>query len=251
MDEITRIKSMAAERDVTMNSLCRAIGRSSSYFADKRRTGGKIPDSAMEVIAARLGTTAAYLRGETDDPEPPRQGGVLEADLKQVLETGENLNSAGRRELIRYGEYLMTQEEYRRPTKALRAIRHYLVPAAAGYASPVEGEDYETIELADVPPGTDFCVTVAGDSMEPYIADGSLVFVQRGGDLKDLDVGVFFLDGDVLIKQVVTDPYRNVYLLSANADRQDANRYVPQSSASTLICFGKVLGHKLPRPSYM
>ena len=252
LGEVDRIKELARERDVTMNSLCRAIGRSTSYFSDKRRTGSAIPDDTLEIIAKRLSTTAAYLRGDTSDPSLPEPAyGYQEQDLAELMDVGLRLNSAGRRELINYGGYLSGLEEYQRPTGDVRSIRHYIVPAAAGYASPVEGEDFEILELSGVPAGADFCVTVSGDSMEPYIRDGDMAFVRRNTDLEDLDVGVFFLDGDVLIKQVVTDPFKNVYLLSANPHRQDANRIIPHDSASTLVCFGKVICQKLPRPEYV
>lgn len=79
-----------------------------------------------------------------------------------------------------------------------------------GYASPVEGEDYEMVELPDVPYEADFAVRVSGDSMEPYIKNGSIVYVSRHTDLADYDVGAFFLDGDVLIKQVLTDVFNKI-----------------------------------------
>ena len=131
-------------------------------------------------------------------------------------------------------------------------IRHYLVPAAAGYASPIEGDDYEDIPLPDgAPPGADFCITVRGDSMEPYIPDGSLAYVRRGASLQEFDVGVFYVDGDALVKQWCVDYAGTLHLLSANPAREDANRQIPKTSASTVVCFGKVLlDHRLPRPIY-
>ena len=55
-------------------------------------------------------------------------------------------------------------------------IREYLTPAAAGYASPAEGDDYIMVPVTDkVPEGADYAVRIDGDSMEPYIKDGSRV----------------------------------------------------------------------------
>lgn len=171
----------------------------------------------------------------------------------------EMLNLVSEKELIRYNQEKELQAkalkqkemEASEELTPIRSIRQYIYPPAAGYASPVEGEDYKIVELTNVPKGADFCVTVSGDSMEPYIKDGQLVFVQRNADLTDFDVGVFYLDGDVLIKQLAVDSFRNVYLLSANPKRQDANRMILHNSSSTLICYGKVLlPEKLPRPNY-
>jgi len=144
-------------------------------------------------------------------------------------------------------------EEYLRCTAGeLVYIRHYLVPAAAGYASPIEGEDYEDIPLPDgAPAGADFCITVRGDSMEPYIPDGSLAYVKRGASLQEFDVGIFYVDGDALIKQWCVDYGGTLHLLSANPKREDANRQIPKGSTSTVVCFGKVLlDRRLPAPIY-
>lgn len=143
--------------------------------------------------------------------------------------------------------------EYARCTAGeLVYIRHYLVPAAAGYASPIEGEDYEDIPLPDgAPAGADFCITVRGDSMEPYLPDGSFAYVKRGASLQEFDVGIFYVDGDALIKQWCVDYGGTLHLLSANPKREDANRQIPKGSTSTVVCFGKVLmDHRLPAPIY-
>ena len=87
--------------------------------------------------------------------------------------------------------------------------------------------------------------------MEPYIKDGSLVFVKEDAPLNPMDVGVFFVDGSTYVKQYVPSYDGSVYLLSANPDREDANITISASSTSSLVCFGKVLlDKKLPEPSY-
>lgn len=133
------------------------------------------------------------------------------------------------------------------------SIRHYLVPAAAGYANPVEGEDYELTELPDkAPKSADFCIDIAGDSMEPYIADGSRVYVKRDASVREFDdVGVFFYDGNVFCKQFCVDFSGALYLLSANPAREDRNVRIPRESAGSVVCFGRViLPKRLPRPVY-
>jgi phage repressor protein C with HTH and peptisase S24 domain len=87
--------------------------------------------------------------------------------------------------------------------------------------------------------------------MEPYIRDGDRVFVQRDVTLTDGDVGIFFVDGDVYCKQICQDNYRNIYLLSANPKREDANLTIRSDSARSFVCFGKVLlPRRLPMPVY-
>ena len=164
------------------------------------------------------------------------------------------LNDAGQAELLRYGRYLALQPEYAAPAPRgeITYIKHYLVPAAAGYASPIEGEDYEEIpRTADTPAGADFCITVRGDSMEPFIPDGSLVYVKRGAPLQEFEAGIFFVDGDVFCKQWCVDYAGTLHLLSANPLREDANIHIPRDSGRACVCFGKVLlPRRLPKPEY-
>lgn len=130
-------------------------------------------------------------------------------------------------------------------------LREYVTPAAAGYASPAEGEDYRTVGCpqSEVPNGTDFAVRIAGDSMEPYIKDGSRVFVSRTNEIKDGDVGIFFVDGDMKCKQFCEDNYGNIYLFSLNRARADADMSILSTSGITVFCFGKVLlGRRPPLP---
>lgn len=129
--------------------------------------------------------------------------------------------------------------------EAPRVIPLYLNPPAAGYASPAFGEDFEYIEVGgDVPTHADFAVRIDGDSMEPYIMDGSTVYVNRD-PLANGDVGIFFYDGDMLCKQYYRDEWGNVHLLSLNRARADADRFIPEDSDLVLICQGRVI---LPFP---
>lgn len=134
----------------------------------------------------------------------------------------------------------------------LGTIRHYLYSPAAGTNGLISGEDYEDIpRTPDMPESADFCLTVSGDSMEPYIMDGQMVFVKETAPINDFDVGVFFYDGSTYVKQYCPSYDGSVYLLSANPKREDANITVKRDSASSLVCFGKViLPKKLPRPIY-
>lgn len=131
-------------------------------------------------------------------------------------------------------------------------IKKYCTPAAAGYTSPIEGEDYEMIPRPKgAPKDADYCVTVSGDSMEPYINDGQIVYVKRDEPLKFFDVGLFYYDGDVYVKQWCIDMIGTLHLLSANPHREDANKQIKAESTSTVVCLGKViLKKRLPQPEY-
>ena len=217
----------------------------SLYENEKRKIGFE----ELLKLGELYGVTVDELLGNKKSAPPESDA---DNPINQIYK---DLNDHGRAELERYGNYLRSQDVYKRVEAEphIEYIRHYLVPAAAGYASPIEGEDYETIPLDQkAPRGADFCITIRGDSMMPFIGDGDLVYVKRGADMTDFDVGVFYVDGDVLCKQYCVDAYRNLHLLSANPAREDANRTIKADSMIRVMCFGKVLlPHKLPQPVYL
>ena len=228
-------------------------------------SGSQMPRmDKVEQLAHHFGVSrAALIGGEAAAPAPDLSSASSaspEAQIVNLRRPGpadtvyNSLNEAGQTEFLRYGRYLAAQTEYRSPEPQgeISYLKHYLVPAAAGYASPIQGEDYELIpRTPDTPALADFCITVRGDSMEPYIPDGSLVYVRRDAPLRECEAGVFFVDGDVYCKQWCVDYAGTLHLLSANPARQDANLTIPAGSGRSCVCFGKVLlPRRLPRPTY-
>lgn len=129
-----------------------------------------------------------------------------------------------------------------------RVIPLYRSGAAAGYAAPVFEEDFDYLTVEDdVPQAAEFAVRIQGDSMEPFIADGDVVYVNRD-PLGIGDVGIFWVDGDMLCKQYYKDSAGVVYLFSLNRARADADVVLTADSGRRLACFGRVLMHPLPLP---
>lgn len=247
-----RIKHLREQKGLTLEelgSLCNTTKQTVYKYENSIVTN--IPLDRLALIAKALDVTQAYLMGWEDDAttiSTPATPSVVDSIYN-------SLNELGKTEYIRYGRYLAGIDEYRAENSApqVKYIRHYLTSAAAGYAAPVEGEDYEmVVRSASVPAKADFSIDISGDSMEPYIKDGQTVYVQRGADLKELDVGIFYVDGDVFCKQWFQGYDGSLYLLSANPKRADDNITVSRDAGRSCVCFGKVLlGKKLPRPVYI
>lgn len=129
-----------------------------------------------------------------------------------------------------------------------RVIPLYTSPAAAGFAAPVFGEDYELLPVTgDVPPGAELAVRIQGDSMAPVIGDGAVVYVNHD-PLRNGDVGIFCVDGDMLCKQYYRDALGMVYLFSLNRRRADMDVTFHAGSGRSLTCFGRVMLHSQPLP---
>lgn len=176
---------------------------------------------------------------------------IVSRSEEQLLDRYRGLSPKGRETvrsvveaLCQYRDELEASRMEREP----RMIPLYRSPAAAGYAAPVFGEDLEYIPVTDdVPQAAEFAVRIQGDSMAPYIPDGSVAYVNRD-PLKAGDVGIFWVDGDMFCKQYYRDPAGVVYLFSLNRARADADQVLFPGGSRTMVCFGRVLMHALPLP---
>ena len=179
-------------------------------------------------------------------------GQVLSQSERALLKQYRGLSPTGRETVRSVVEALCAyrdEVEQSRERQEPRVIPLYRCPAAAGYAAPVFGEDFDYIEVTDqVPAAAEFAVRIQGDSMTPYIADGSQVYVNRD-PMKNGDVGIFCVDGDMLCKQYCRDEALGiVYLFSLNRARADADVVLTGGSGRTLVCFGRVMMRPCPLP---
>ena len=117
---------------------------------------------------------------------------------------------------------------------------------AAGVAEPDMGNAWEPYNV-EASSRADFAIKINGDSMEPYLHDGSIALGKRGNP-ENGEVGAFLLDGEFLCKQYCQDHLGNVHLLSLNRARADADLTICHDSGRTLLCFGKILMDKVPLP---
>ena len=200
------------------------------------------------MLADKYKVAIDWLMGFSDDPHKTKY------EAKSVIEERYSaLDAHGKRLVDAVMDIELGRVEQPAPKIIdLGTIRKYLSRPAAGVNGMVEGEDYEDIpRTPDMPKDADFCLIVSGDSMEPYIKDGEMIYVTEKEALKELDVGVFVVDGATYVKQFVPSYDGNLYLLSANPKRQDANITIYKTGNQNFQYFGKViLKKKLPRPVY-
>lgn len=93
---------------------------------------------------------------------------------------------------------------------------------SAGTGLYLDDEQVETISFgADmIPTGTDFCLKVNGDSMDPMFHDGDYVFIKRETDFRNGSIGVVIVNGDAYLKKIyITD--NSIKLVSLNKKYKD------------------------------
>lgn len=276
MTENQRVRLIRKDKGLTLEKFGEQIGVQKSAVSKIERGDNALSEQLCRAICREYHVREEWLRNGEGDMYEPDEGQELRAlaerynvgsaalDLVRVVLS---LDQSTQLDLLETLKAVLAESTAKADTdtakdekplsEAQKAaevyfIREYTTPAAAGFASPIEGEDYTLIPRdAKTPRNADFCVRIQGDSMEPYIKDGDRVFVQRDVTLEDMDVGIFYLDGDVYCKQICQDYVGNIYLLSANPLREKLNKKVDHNSTSTLVCLGKVITlGKLPEPRY-
>jgi len=161
---------------------------------------------AYKDIIGRGGVGVRGGRGYEDDPVYPPQ-----AEDNEFSEKEEYINHQKSNEFDRYGK----------PTGSPRVLRLYDIPVSAGSGNFLDDSGYEMIEAPTyVPIAVDFALRVSGDSMEPLLQDGQVIWVKEQEVLDNEDIGIFTYSGDVYCKKLIADGTR-AYLRSINPQYAD------------------------------
>ena len=141
------------------------------------------------------------------------------------------------REIQKWMADISTNEEFDIKDNPQKRIIHlYDIPLSAGLGEDILDSDTPFVEYeTDIEDG-DFALHVSGDSMEPEIPDGSIVFVKKQSEIADGISGAFFLNGEVYCKKLLHKD-GEVFLCSNNA------KYKPIEihDGDTLIVYGKIV----------
>lgn len=97
----------------------------------------------------------------------------------------------------------------------------------------IAGDEYpENYRLVKEPPrGTSYIAPIDGNSMEPTYQDGDKLFIHACTNIRQGQIGVFFMDGKQWVKEL-----GNGVLISHN------EAYEPRQMTEDIVCQGLVLG---------
>lgn len=241
-----RLRERRKELGISQGELAKALGVSLSAISNYENGQNAMREDVLLRLFRVLEIEPNYLYQDSFTGK----GFTCTVEEERLVKAYRSLRTPGRQTLRAMADALTTYQsevEKNLPVEEPRQIPLYRTPAAAGYASPVYGEDFDYIDVTgETPRGAEFAVRIQGDSMEPYIHDGSIAYVNRD-PLVSGDVGVFCVDGEMLCKQYVRDGLGMVYLFSLNRARADADVFLPRDSGRSMVCFGRVLLASRPR----
>ncbi len=132
-------------------------------------------------------------------------------------------------------EYSSNMERQSKGFRRLRRIPIYTQVATAGFGNYLDDSNAEYIDV-EAPEEADFALHISGDSMEPLIHNGDIIFVRNQGTLQSGEIGIFSYNGESFCK--MWDNRMGVpRLVSIN------KAYTPifLKDADSLVIHGKVL----------
>ncbi len=166
-------------------------------------------------MARALGTSVESLVFDEDGDQT--QTGVS-SEEKRILELYSLLDSRGKNTVL---SLLEQEADYSREAKQkpVRTFPIYEAPAAAGEPLPVLTEEAqeELCSEGQIPKRADFGIRISGNSMEPLLCDGDVVYVEQTEEIRPGEIGIFLLNGESLCKKYTVKD-NETYLVSLNPE---------------------------------
>ena len=224
---------------------------------DKRQ-----PDVPMiKALARALQVSADYLIGNDPITNIKKAPSLSDEAMKLAKDYDINLDDWGQKAVRGLADTEIARCEAERLRQLTQqdaefaadlAPRTKIIPLrgnsfAVGRGDPDFGNPWEDYEVP-IDTVADFAVRISGDSMEPYLPDGSIQLCRKG-DPSDGEVAALLVDGTFICKQVCKDMYGNLNLFSLNRARADADQTILRDSGRSVSCFGTVIMHeRIPLP---
>lgn len=248
-----RLKEARERAGLTQEELGRLVGVTGSAITNYEKENSHPKEPVMYALMDALGVEPNFL---FQDCVRMKKAPSLSDEARRVAARYDSLDIYGRsavsavisvaeKRIQAAAQAVEAQLEPKKPKT--RIIPLFGNSFAAGIPEPDFGNTWEELEV-EAGNAADFAIHIHGDSMEPYLKNGTLAFGRRGRP-QDGEVGAFLLDGEFLCKQVCTDVLGNIYLFSLNRSRADADVTIWHDSGRSLTYFGTIImEQRVPLP---
>ena len=234
----TTLKKLLDEREIKVNEFARQIHvPAQTLYSIIRRDNMKIDFELLLRICDALHVPLETFcgTGSTDQPTPEEW---------ETLWKLRRLDAQGRLVTLQLldAECARMQASEQQPEQQ-KIIPLYMTPAAAGYASPAFGDDYEDYAVA-ADSEADFAVRITGDSMEPTLSAGDDLIVDTAVKrIRAEALYVLILDGEVVVKRAQRRINGSILITSDN-ERYPPEEVTPDEAdklhvAGRVVWFGR------------
>lgn len=202
MDFINFLKSRREQLGYSQNKFAKLVNITQSYFNSIER--GEVKNPPSREILERI---AECLELSSDEKKQMFYLAAIERTPKVILDTLSELKEELKQKNKNSKENFLESSENSIPL-------FERISAGPGAFSDEEVTDY--IMLPGIRNNNNvFAVNVVGDSMEPTIKDGSIIICKKNIEIRNGEIGAFFIDDQAYVKRLkITKNY--IALISDN-----------------------------------
>lgn len=200
-----RIKHLRELKNITQTELAQIIGAKTYTTVSKWESNDNFPKGKdIKILADYFDVTSDYLLGLNNNKR------------NEITYIYNQLEKPRQQKVYNFAE---RQLEKQNETKVVRIYGK----TAAGEPLTYGDDVIEEREVKHVPKHAECALVVQGDSMEPEIKDGSIVFYKQQENIENGEIGIVEIDGDGVTCKKVKFDYDNdkVVLQSLNDKYKD------------------------------
>jgi len=226
-----RLRGLRREQGITKRDLVNRLPLNYSTYANYE-SGFREPNSeVLQMLARYFNVSIDYLMGITANRRKADEIAVLTDDEHEHISQYRLLDNHGREmvDLVLQKEVerlnfpnaksLMGQRQAEDGKLMLKVYQQRASAGLGNYLSDDSDMDYEEMYFVAnrTSEKADFCVRIKGDSMEPRICDGDIVFVKAMPKVEPDSIGIFYYEGEMYCKRLRIDNRKGaIYLESLN-----------------------------------
>lgn len=242
VDRIRRVLlKKREEKGLSAQALGKQVGvdKTTIYRYEKGQIE-KMPFTVVNRLAEILNINPTFIAGFTDDPDINKNA---ESDLEiKISNLVKRLNVPRQKKI-----YDFANAEYQKQVNdnVLSFPQKEKLPTiqnSSTAANPTELAYGDTVveeeEFESVPKSADFAVPVMGDSMEPRIRNGQLVFVKKQPDVEEGEIAIVEIEGDGVTCKVICKDFENKKVILHSINEKYKDRIV---SPEQIRIIGKVV----------
>ena len=209
------IISLYLEKEWSLSEFARRLDLPKSSLSRYFNKNREFPINKVYKFAEVLGVPSEYILGINESADD-----ILNIYNKLVNERKKNVFNYAEQQLKEQNNVIELSDYIEEETNWYEVKFYGSISAGTGLY--LDDEQVETISFSSnmVPNGTDFCLKVNGDSMEPMFNNGDYVFIKRETDFRNGTIGAVIVNGEAYLKKIyITD--NSIKLVSLNKKYKD------------------------------
>ena len=192
---IKRLQASMDKSQINQSELAELSGISKQRISGYIKGEYEPKSKPIYALAKALGVSASWLMGLNEDAMSPSP------DLSELYEKYPNI-------------------------KPIKKVRIPMLGNIACGEPTFADEEHDTYIETDGHIQADFCLTCAGDSMEPKMQSGDIVFIRKQNAVDDGQIAAVLIEDEATLKRVYYDRKNNRLILQAENPKYSPLIYI-------------------------